>query len=65
MEKEMPKFLVENLLDRPVKLSIEPWADVEILAPDGQATLEYVEPAEIAFSIMSDDRCGVSYIVSG
>jgi hypothetical protein len=58
----MPKFLVENLSDKAVRLGIEPWADLEILAPGGQAIFEYVEPAEIEISIMNDDRCVVGIV---
>lgn len=46
----MPKFLVENLTDKSVKLGIEPWADLEILAPNGRVEFEYQEPAEISFA---------------
>jgi hypothetical protein len=56
----MPKFLVENLTDKAVKLAIEPWADLEILEPDGRAEFEYEEPAEIAFSLTQDGGACVS-----
>ena len=47
MEKQMAKFLVENLSDRVIGLGIEPWADLEVLAPKARVTFEYTEPAEI------------------
>jgi hypothetical protein len=56
----MPKFLVENLTDKPVKLGIEPWADLEILAPNGRVQFEYQEPAEISFALTEDGGASVS-----
>jgi hypothetical protein len=50
----MPKFLVQNLSDRPVRLAIEPWADLEVMAPNGRVEFEYNEPAEIAFALSND-----------
>jgi hypothetical protein len=43
----MAKFLVQNLSNRVIRLGIEPWADLEVLAPKAQVTFEYTEPAEI------------------
>ena len=56
----MPKFLVENLTDKSVKLGIEPWADLEILAPNGRVEFEYQEPAEISFALTEDGGASVS-----
>jgi hypothetical protein len=56
----MPKFLVENLSDAVMRLGFEPWAHLEMLAPNARAIVEYVEPGEIAFSKMNGDRCVVS-----
>ena len=50
----MPKFLVQNLSDRPVRLAIEPWADLEVMAPNGKAEFEYDEPADIVFGVSND-----------
>jgi hypothetical protein len=58
----MGKFLVENSSDQPVKLGIEPWADLEILAPAGRALFEYEDPAEIEFSITSNNRIVVGIV---
>ena len=58
----MPKFIVENLSDTVLTLGVEPWAELEMLAPKGQAVFEYVEPAEIWFSKMNGDRCVVSVV---
>ena len=61
----MRKFVVENLSDRPVKVGIEPWADLEVLAPQARVVFEYEEheePAEIEFSIMSSDRIVVGIV---
>ena len=33
----MPKFYIVNGTDKAVKLAIEPWADVVVLAPRGHA----------------------------
>jgi len=55
----MPKFYVQNLSDKAIKLTIEPWADLELLAPQATATFEYVEPAEIGFAMLPDDKVGV------
>jgi hypothetical protein len=60
----MAKFLVENLTDKPLELAIEPWADLEILAPKARAVFEYEEPAELEFAIMQDGSALVA-IVSG
>jgi hypothetical protein len=58
----MGKFLVENLSDQPVKLGIEPWADLEIVKPTGKVWFEYEEPAEIEFSIMGNNRVIVGIV---
>ena len=58
----MTKFLVQNLTDRPVKLGIEPWADLEILAPKGRADFEYQEPAELGVALMKDGVLTVSIL---
>jgi hypothetical protein len=58
----MAKFLVQNLSDRVIRLGIEPWADLEVLAPNAQVTFEYTEPAEIEFTVLSNDRVGVSIV---
>ena len=58
----MPKFLVQNLTEKPVRLGIEPWAELEILAPDGRAEFEYDEPAEISFSFTDDGGASVGII---
>jgi hypothetical protein len=50
----MPKFFVENLTDRPLKIAIEPWADLEVLAPKSQADFEYEEPGECGFAVRKD-----------
>jgi hypothetical protein len=50
----MPQFLVQNLSNKVVKLGIEPWADSETLMPEERVVFEYLEPADIAFSIMND-----------
>ena len=52
----MGKFLVQKSSDQTVRLGIEPWADLEILKPKSRALFEYEEPAEIEFSIVSNDR---------
>ena len=51
----MPKLTIENLSDQPREVAIEPWADVEMLPPDGRFEIEYDEPADVAFSLM--DKC--------
>jgi hypothetical protein len=48
----MPKFFVENLTDRPLKVAIEPWADLEVLAPKSRADFEYQEPGNVEFSVV-------------
>jgi hypothetical protein len=61
----MRKFLVENLSDQPVKVAIEPWADLEVLAPGGRVVFEYEErevPAEIEFSITGNGRIVVGIV---
>ncbi|WP_057859125.1 hypothetical protein [Bradyrhizobium lablabi] len=61
----MRKFLVENLSDQSVNLGIEPWADLEILAPGGRVVFEYEEheePAGIEFSIMGNGRVVVGIV---
>jgi hypothetical protein len=58
----MPQFLVQNLSDKVVKLGIEPWARSETLMPEGRVVFEYIEPAEIAFAIMNDQKPTVSIV---
>lgn len=61
----MRKFYVQNLSDRSVRIAIEPWADLEIVAPRGKVLFEYEErdePAEIGFAIMSDERVVVDIV---
>jgi hypothetical protein len=58
----MAKFFVENLSDKPLDLGIEPWADLEILAPDARAEFEYDEPAEFSFAILQDGSAVVSIV---
>ena len=61
----MRKFLVENLSDQPVKVGIEPWADLEVLKPGGRVVFEYEEreePAEIEFSIVSNGEISVGIV---
>ena len=53
----MRKVVVQNLSDRPLNVAIEPWADHEIVPPDGRITFEYLEydePAEIEFAVRQD-----------
>jgi hypothetical protein len=45
-----------------IRLGIEPWADLEVLAPKAQVTFEYTEPAEIEFTVLANDRVGVSIV---
>ena len=47
----MPKFLVQNGTDKLVKLAVEPWADVVMLAPKARADFEYDEPGEVEFGL--------------
>lgn len=61
----MRRFIVENLSDQPVRVGIEPWADLELLAPRDRVVFEYEEheqPTEIEFSIMSSDRMVVGIV---
>ncbi len=58
----MPKFLVSNHTDKPAKLVIEPWAALEILAPNQKAVFEYVEPADIEFVIRPDGAATVGIV---
>jgi hypothetical protein len=58
----MVVFFVDNLSDKPLELAIEPWADLEILAPDARAEFEYEEPAELSFAIMQDGSAVVSIV---
>jgi len=62
MENQMAKFLVQNLSDEVVRLAIEPWADLEVLAPTAQVTFEYTEPAEIEFAVLANGRVCVSVV---
>jgi len=50
----MPIFLVQNLSDKDIRLGIEPWADLEVMAPEARVTFEYVEPAEIEFAVLPE-----------
>jgi hypothetical protein len=61
-ESAMAKFLVQNLSSKNIKLNIEPWADLEVLAPKGKAVFEYIEPAEIEFFVLDDNKAGVTVI---
>jgi hypothetical protein len=57
----MPKFVVDNLTDKTQYLSVEPWAHVEIMAPNGRVEFECDEPAEISFALKNDGGCvGIS-----
>jgi hypothetical protein len=58
----MPKFLVQNLTEQPLRVGIEPWADLEILAPGAKAEFDCEEPAEIEFAVLGDDRVSVSVV---
>jgi hypothetical protein len=58
----MPKFLVQNLTKKSIKLGIEPVAELEILDPDGRAEFEYEEPAEVAFSVDEDGGATVAIV---
>ena len=58
----MPKFLVTNRSGRPLKLGVEPWAALEIIAPDERVIFEYVEPAEIEFVINTDGRATIGIV---
>ncbi len=55
----MPEVTVENFSDKPLKVGIEPWADLEVLAPRERVTIAYAEPAEISFSVFGDGDVGV------
>jgi hypothetical protein len=48
----MPKFLVQNFTDQTVELGIEPWADVEVLAPEASVEFDYDEPAEASLRFL-------------
>lgn len=56
----MPKFLVHNGTDKVVKLAVEPWADVVMLAPEGRAEFEYDEPAEVELGLLPEGEAVVS-----
>jgi hypothetical protein len=56
------KFLVENLTYKPVVLAIEPWADMEVLAPNEKVHFEYDEPGELQVAAMSDGSISVAII---
>ena len=61
----MRKFYVKNLSDQSVRVAIEPWAELEILAPDDRILFEceeHDEPAEIGFAVMSTDRIVVDVV---
>jgi hypothetical protein len=62
MENQMAKFLVQNLSDKVVRLGIEPWADLEVLAPKALVTFDHTEPAEIEFAVLANDRVCVSVV---
>ena len=50
----MSKFAIDNSTDKSLKLVIESWADLEILAPKGRAEFEYSEPADLLFALRQD-----------
>jgi hypothetical protein len=56
LEGPVRKFLVQNLSEQPVRVNTEPWADQEILAPEGRMIFEYEEPAEVALVISKNNR---------
>ena len=58
----MPKFTVQNLTDKPLRLAIEPWADLEILSPRAIAEFECDEPAELEFAVRNDGRACVTIV---
>lgn len=58
----MAKFLVQNLTKKSVSLGIEPWADVEVLAPNAKAEFDYDEPADVEFALLSDGSASVSVV---
>jgi hypothetical protein len=55
----MPKFLVVNLTERTVRLGIEPWAGLQVLAPKARVEFDYDEPAEIVFALDGDGGASV------
>ena len=55
----MPKILVVNNTDTTLRLSIEPWADLEIMEPAGQVTFEYDEPSEIEVAFRRDGGASI------
>jgi hypothetical protein len=56
----MPKVCIVNGTDKAVKLAIEPWADVVVLAPREQADFEYDEPGDVEFCLRPDGGAAVS-----
>ena len=61
----MRKFIFENFSDQPVRLAIEPWADLEIVQPGGRVLFEYEEhnePAEIDFSVSNNNTVVVGIV---
>jgi hypothetical protein len=55
----MAKFLVQNLTKKALHLGIEPWADVELLAPGAKAECDYDEPADVEFVHFGDGSASV------
>jgi hypothetical protein len=55
LEDFVRKFLVDNSSEQSVRVLTEPWADQEILAPEGRMTFEYEEPADIAIVIAKNN----------
>lgn len=58
----MPKLLIENLSTQPRQVGIEPWADVEVLPPDGRFEIEYDEPADLALAFMDQSIASISIV---
>jgi hypothetical protein len=55
----MPKIRVVNITDKTLNLGIEPWADLEIMEPEGVVTFEYDEPAEIEIAFRRDGGASI------
>ena len=51
---KIPKFSVLNRTNKAVNLAIEPWADLVVISPNGQADFDYDEPAEVEIGLMPD-----------
>jgi hypothetical protein len=56
----MPRFEFFNRTLQPISVAIEPWAEVEVAAPQGNFALEYAEPAELCIDIYDDGTAGIS-----